>query len=55
VKIIVEDAPKGFDVSMRAVYRTDSPPAIADGGLSIGSSRDGTLHHQPTFTAESAL
>ena len=29
VKIVAEDAPKGFDVSMRAVYRTDSPPGIA--------------------------
>jgi DNA-binding transcriptional LysR family regulator len=28
VKIVVEDAPKGFDVPMRAVYRTDSPPGI---------------------------
>ena len=29
VKIVAEDAPKGFVVSMRAVYRTDSPPGIA--------------------------
>jgi DNA-binding transcriptional LysR family regulator len=29
VKIVAEDAPKGFNVSMRAVYRTDSPPGIA--------------------------
>jgi hypothetical protein len=29
VKIIAEDAPKGFVVSMRAVYRTDAPPGIA--------------------------
>jgi DNA-binding transcriptional LysR family regulator len=29
VKITAEDAPKGFVVSMRAAYRTDSPPGIA--------------------------
>jgi DNA-binding transcriptional LysR family regulator len=29
VKIVTEDAPTGFVVSMRAVYRTDTPPAIA--------------------------
>jgi DNA-binding transcriptional LysR family regulator len=29
VKIVAEEAPKGYIVSMRAVYRTDSPPGIA--------------------------
>lgn len=29
VKIVAEDAPKGFVVAMRAVYRTDAPPGIA--------------------------
>jgi DNA-binding transcriptional LysR family regulator len=29
VKIVAEHAPKGFVVSMRAAYRTDSPPGIA--------------------------
>jgi DNA-binding transcriptional LysR family regulator len=29
VKIITEDAPNGFVVSMLAVYRTDAPPGIA--------------------------
>jgi DNA-binding transcriptional LysR family regulator len=29
VKIVAEDAPTGYVVSMRAVYRTDSPPGIA--------------------------
>ena len=29
VKIVAEDAPEGFVVSMRAVYRTDAPPGIA--------------------------
>ena len=29
VKIIVDDAPKGFVVAMSAVYRTESPPGIA--------------------------
>jgi DNA-binding transcriptional LysR family regulator len=29
VKIIVEDAPKGFVVAMSAVYRTEAPPGIA--------------------------
>ena len=29
VRIVAEDAPKGFVVSMRAVYRTDAPPGIA--------------------------
>jgi DNA-binding transcriptional LysR family regulator len=29
VKIVTEDAPNGFVVSMRAVYRTDAPPGIA--------------------------
>jgi len=29
VKIVTEDAPEGFVVSMRAVYRTDAPPGIA--------------------------
>jgi DNA-binding transcriptional LysR family regulator len=29
VRIVPEDAPKGFAVSMRAVYRTDTPPGIA--------------------------
>jgi DNA-binding transcriptional LysR family regulator len=29
VKIVAEDVPKGFVVSMRAVYRTDAPPGIA--------------------------
>jgi len=29
VKIVAEDAPQGFVVSMRAVYRNDAPPGIA--------------------------
>jgi DNA-binding transcriptional LysR family regulator len=29
VKIVAEDAPEGFAVSIRAVYRTDAPPGIA--------------------------
>jgi DNA-binding transcriptional LysR family regulator len=29
VKIEAEDAPKGFAISMHAVYRTDAPPGIA--------------------------
>lgn len=29
VKIVIEDAPNGFVISMRAVYRTDAPPGIA--------------------------
>jgi DNA-binding transcriptional LysR family regulator len=29
VKIVAEDAPEGFVVSVRAVYRTDAPPGIA--------------------------
>jgi DNA-binding transcriptional LysR family regulator len=29
VKIVAEDAPQGFILSMRAVYRTDAPPGIA--------------------------
>jgi DNA-binding transcriptional LysR family regulator len=29
VKIVIEDAPKGFIVSMRAVYRADASPGIA--------------------------
>lgn len=29
VKIVTEEAPKGFAVSMRAVYRTEAPPGIA--------------------------
>lgn len=29
VRIVTEDAPNGFVVSMRAVYRTDGPPGIA--------------------------
>ncbi len=29
VKIVPEDAPNGFVVSMRAVYRTDAPPGLA--------------------------
>ena len=29
VKVVVEDAPKGFVVAMSAVYRTESPPGIA--------------------------
>jgi DNA-binding transcriptional LysR family regulator len=29
VRIVVKDAPKGFVVGMRAVYRTDAPPGIA--------------------------
>jgi DNA-binding transcriptional LysR family regulator len=29
VKVVAEDAPNGYVVSMRAVYRTDAPPGIA--------------------------
>jgi DNA-binding transcriptional LysR family regulator len=29
VKIVPEDAPKGFVISMHAVYRADAPPGIA--------------------------
>jgi DNA-binding transcriptional LysR family regulator len=29
VKIVAEDAPSGFVVSMRAVYRNDAPPGVA--------------------------
>jgi hypothetical protein len=29
VKIVAEDAPEGFVVSIRAVYRTDAPRGIA--------------------------
>lgn len=29
VRIVTEDAPNGFVVSMRAVYRTDAPPGVA--------------------------
>ena len=29
VRIIVEDAPQGIAISMRAVYRADAPPGIA--------------------------
>ena len=29
VQIVTEDAPKGFVISMHAIYRTDAPPGIA--------------------------
>jgi DNA-binding transcriptional LysR family regulator len=29
VRIVVEDAPQGIAISMRAVYRADAPPGIA--------------------------
>jgi hypothetical protein len=29
VKVVAEDAPNGYVVSMRAVYRTAAPPGIA--------------------------
>jgi DNA-binding transcriptional LysR family regulator len=42
VRIVAEDAPTGFVVSMRAVYRTDAPPGIA-GRWFIDRLKDGAV------------